>query len=400
MFGRKFVSMARKSGRHLIEKSGPLGPRWYWQPSTQLRAEGWRAQRLDAMDLPAAMAAAESLNQEVDAWRQGLPAPHAPAAIARTRRNQAAPGSVGALIRDYKGSRWWSGLAPRTQRDYAWCLDLIGAWAADMPARAITPPAVQAFYEGQLRQVTGKGKARVVIERPAKAAAAVRVLRLLLQVGVRLGYLKDNPASRPGIGLTRQREPVLWSQAAVRHMAATADRLGWRSIGTAILLNEWLGQRVEDLLGIRAWSLEQGAIVLRQGKTGRLVSLPVHLVPHLVERLNGEAARPGGVQSLTHLLTHDRTGQPWKLFTFSHTFADVREEAARTMPACAGLIFRELRHTMVTRQHEAGTDNLGIASLSGHTPGSVQAILDKHYLIRTSEAAEHAFRRRLAKEGE
>lgn len=384
--------------RHLVVKKGAAGPAHYWQPAAALRAYGWRARRLSD-DRADAMREAERLNADVDAWRQGQVAADAPpAAGVRARRADPARGSVLALIVDYKASRWWQKLAPRTHRDYAWCLDLIEQWAGDQPARAITPPAVEAFYQGLVRRVEGRGKHRRVIETPARAAAVIRVLRLLLQVGIRLGYVTINAAAKPSISLERQREPVLWSAAAVQHMAATADRLGWRSIGTAILLNEWMGQRVADVLGLPPWSVDGGALVLRQGKTGRRVSLPVHLVPHLVARLTAEAERPGAVRSLSHLLLHDNTGQPWRLFTFVHAFAEIREEAARTMQECAGLQFRELRHTAVTRMHEAGLDALAIATITGHRPGTVQAILDRHYLVRTAAAAEAAFSRRLAHE--
>jgi integrase len=244
----------------------------------------------------------------------------------------------------------------------------------------------------------------------------VRVLRLLLTVGERLGYLAPgaNPAAKPGLIVKRQRDPVLWSREAVAHMAAVADLLGWRSIGTAILLNEWLGQREADVLALPPYREEGGAIVLRQGKTGRRVVLPVHLVPHLVARLKGEAARPDAVRGLSALLVHDRTGLPWNEHTFRHTFAAIRDIAASgrefdpktalpgvaPMPACAELRFAELRHTAVTRLHEAGVDEQGIATISGHTPGSVRAILDRHYLIRTERGAEAAFKRRLAAEGQ
>lgn len=370
--------------------------------------------RASAADRAQALAKAEALNLEVDAWRRGEVAPNAPAAAAK-RGRRAAAGSVEALIQDYKTSRFWLALADRTRREYGWALDLIQDWAGDMPARAITAPAVQAFYAGQLRRVEGSGKGRRVVETPARAAAVVRVLRLLLGVGERLGYLApgSNPARKPGLIVRRQREPVLWSREAVAHMAAVADRLGWRSIGTAILLNEWLGQREADILALPPWKEEGGAIVLRQGKTGRRVVLPVHLVPHLVARLKGEAARPDAVQGLAHLLVHDNTGQAWNEHTFRHTFAAIRDVAAKglpedpkngfgpvaPMPACAALRFAELRHTAATRLHEAWVDEQGIATITGHTPGSVRAILDRHYLVRTERGAEAAFKRRLAAEG-
>jgi integrase len=398
--------------RHLVARVKGGREYFYWQPAQALRLAGWRMQALPG-DRAQALAKAEALNLEVDAWRRGEVAPNAPAAAAK-RGRRAAAGSVEALIQDYKVSRFWLALADRTRKEYGWALDVIAAWAGDMPARAITAPAVQAFYAGQLRRVEGSGKARRVVETPARAAAVVRVLRLLLGVGERLGYLAPgaNPAHNPGLVVRRKRDPVLWSPAAVQHMAAVADRLGWRSIGTAILLNEWLGQREADVLALPPWQQEGGAIVLRQGKTGRRVVLPVHLVPHLVARLKGEAARPDAVQGLARLLVHDKTGQGWNEHTFRHTFAAIRDIAAKGLPAdpdlglapvapmpgCAQLRFAELRHTAATRLHEAGVDEQGIATITGHTPGSVRAILDRHYLVRTERGAEAAFKRRLAAE--
>ncbi len=400
--------------RYLIERRGAAGSRWYWQPSADLAAAGWRAQRLHTPEgLPCtsradAAAAAERLNADLDAWRAGQPAPAAPGKPARGR---APAGSVSALVTDYRASRWWQQLAPRTRRDYGWCLDLIETWAGDQPARAITGPAVQALHDSLARRVEGAGRKRRVLETPAKAAAVIRVLRLLLQVGVRLGYVTSNAAARPGLAYVRKREPQLWTPDQVRHMAAVADRLGWRSVGTAIALNAWIGQRVQDVLSLPPYAVDGGALVIRQGKTGRRVALPVHLVPDLVARLAAEAARPDAVRSLTHLLVHDRSGQPWRLSTFEHVFADVREAAARGMsedpdgpalpalPECAGLLFRELRHMAVTRMHLAGVDEQGIAGVTGHTPASVSAMLHRHYLIRTAGAAEIAFRKRLAAEG-
>ncbi|MCX8133167.1 MAG: tyrosine-type recombinase/integrase, partial [Roseococcus sp.] len=308
----------------------------------------------------------------------GCVSPLAPPAV-RARARRPAAGSVSALIADYRRSRWWAKLAPSTRRDYEWCLALIEEWAGDQPARAITAPAVQALYAAQLRRIEGAGRARRVVETPAKAAAVIRVLRLLLGVGERLGYIPagSNPAARPGISLRRQREPVLWSPEAVRHMAAVADRMGWRSVATGILLNEWIGQREADLLALPPWSRDAGTLLLRQSKTGRRVALPIHLVPHLVARLEGEASRPDTVRSLSRLLVHDRTGKPWTTDGWRHVFAEIRSEAAREMPDCAALRFAELRHTAVTRLHEAGVDEQGIAGVTGHTPGSVRAILDR-----------------------
>jgi integrase len=259
---------------------------------------------------------------------------------------------------------------------------------------------VQAFYATQLERVEGKGRKRKVIKTPAKAAAIIRVLRLLLQAGRLLGYSLhegQNPAAKPGISYERQREPVVWTPEQVRHMAADAE--GWHSMAIAILLNEWIGQREADVLALTPWKVEADALRIRQEKTRRVVLLPVHLVPHLVERLRAERERVGAVVSTEYLLLHEGTGKEWNAHTFRHVFAEIRERAATpspeqieagavAMPSCADLRFMELRHTAVTRLDEAGVDALGIAGITGHSSKTVVDMLEKYYLTRTSKAAE------------
>lgn len=377
--------------RYVIERDERL----YWQPSTALRRAGWRPERLPD-DWAAAAARAQALNAQVDAWRAGRQPPAAAAEATHTvrpRRPAAPPGSIGALIADYKASRWYTELRPRTQREYAWALETIVEWAGDMPARAVTPAAVLAFHDGLARRIIDRDGVRAVKHTPHRAAAAVRVLRLVLQVGIRLGYLDANPAARPGLtAAPRRREPQLWTDAELDHMVTTADRLGWRSVGSAVLINSWVGQRVADLLAAPPIP-PHGPWMIRQSKTGRRVALPVGAVPAIVSRLASAA-----VGSATHLLVHDRTQRPWTIWTFDDVFAAVRAEAARAMPSCGRLQFRELRHYAVTRLHEAGVDDLGVAAITGHSTQTVRQVLERHYLVRTTAAAERALARRVAAE--
>lgn len=392
--------MARLQVRFLVGKRDASGaPLFYWQPSSPLRAAGWKARPLvdgagaPIRDAAAAAVAAEAINREVDAWRTQQAAEAAPKA-------RAVPGSLAALVAAYQRSRFWRELADRTRRDYQAHLDRFLEWAGKArPARSVTPADVEAFYQAQLgrRRVRVGGKWQVH-ETPAKAAAAVAVVSALFMAGRQLGHVAANPAERPRISRERKRDPRLWSPAAVAAMVAAADQLGLHSLGTAILLNEWLGQREADVLALGPYQVEGGALRIRQNKTGRVVALPVHVVPHLVARLREDAARPGAVRSLRHLLVCELTGQAWNEHTFRHQLVAVREAAAKVLPECAGLRFMELRHTAVTRLHEAGVDALGIASITGHTPGSVLRILSDHYLVQTEKAAREAFRKRLLAE--
>ena len=382
--------MSRHQTRHLVEKPGAKGPRWFWQPSEALRKLGWKQHRLAATTLAKAIELAEAHNAELDAWRaqqgQGAPKKRQPA------------GSVAAMIAAYQASKWWPA-GERTRKDYRLYLDKIADWAGDQPARAITPRAVQAFHDAMASRTEGKGRSKRTITTPARAAAAVRVLSALLSAGRRLGFVEQNAALRAGLKAERQREPVLWTRAQLDHLVATADAMGWHSQGTAMVLNFWCGQRQADILALPPYRIEQGAIVLKQGKTGRRVSLPVHLVPELVTRLEAQRTRANTLASFSHLLAHEITGLEWRSHTFTHTFAEIRAKAAKTMPSVASLRWMELRHTAVTNLKAAGQDALAISSITGHTAQSVQAILDKHYLIRTSAAAEEAFKARLEKEG-
>jgi integrase len=70
------------------------------------------------------------------------------------------------------------------------------------------------------------------------------------------------------------------------------------------------------------------------------------------------------------------------------------------MAGCTGLRFAELRHTAVTRLHEAGATETYISGITGHSPKTVREIIDRHYVVRTEKAAVFAFRQRLEAEKE
>ena len=410
--------MADARPRYLVEKPGAGGlPRWFWQPAASLRAAGHQAQRVplhwqhieDADTLrAAAYARAWELNAEVDRLRET-------AALAGTRAPAPLPTrTLGELIGAYRASPEWRGLAPATQRGYRQCLGKLEAWAADAPLRLIDEARVQ-----RLRAALGAT--------PAYANAVVRVLRLLLEWGRRHGWLRVNPALRPGLTGS---EPtgLIWPHAAVEALVAAADALGRPSVGTAVLLNEWLGQREGDVLRMPRTAYRNGSLLIRQSKTGARVALPVDLVPHLAARLDAELVRtqpkPGRAAAST-IIVSEETGLPYKADNFRHVFAAVRAAAARATkddragltfavnhllpgrdsadPAAfqvrmAELTFMQLRHTAVTRLAEAGCDTPLIASVTGHSQETVLAIMQR-YMVRTAEMARVAFGKRMAAEG-
>lgn len=378
--------MATIKVRYFVEKraakaAGPHGRRFFWQPSAALRRAGWMPRRLPGAsvhDRPAALAAAERLNAELDAWRKGTDAaPRGPV-----------PGTLDELIARYKASRnFQERLAPKTRRIYSQMLDLASRWAGDQYTAAITVRALQDYYD--------KLQART----PAQANSMIRTLSMVIAWGVRMGDLDRNVAQ--AIETIPTKPAVrLWSPEAVATFVETADRLGRHSIGTAVLLNSWLGQREGDVLRLPRHLYRDGALHVTQRKTGARVELPIDLVPHLAERLRAELARQDarGVAA-TALIVSETTGRPYGEDNFRHRFAEIRAEAAKVLPEIDGLLFMWLRHTAVTRLAEANCELATIAAVTGHSLAGAQKILGR-YLVRTAELARVAFTKRLEKDAD
>lgn len=372
--------------------------RHYWQPSAALRRAGWPAERL-ADDLTAALARARAINDQVAAWRQGsiaAPGDIAGGTIAPLPR-QIGAGSMADLIRRYRASRFWLELSPRSKRSYHQNIQVIEDWAGDLPAARITAAAVQDLYETMRRRT------------PAKAAAVITMLRILLQHGVREGMMTINAAVKPGIRVARQEEPRLWTQDAADLFVEAADRMGWHSVGTALVINLWIGQREGDILDMPREAWRDGAFFIRQSKTGRRVRVPQS--PRVAARVTTELQRQAqrGVSSATHLLLCETTGQPWTGDWFRHVFADIRTAVAAEWPAFAldaetiiptdRLWFMHCRHTAVTALANAGCTALQIAGITGHSAKTVTQLLDR-YLVMTSALAGEAVALRLAAEGD
>lgn len=371
--------MAKLKIRYLTTRPGKRGqgPRYFWQPSTDLIAAGWKPQRLPDHYAEAIMEA-ERLNKDLDAWRAGLQG----ADIINAQH-----GSIEALINSYKSSRRWLELAPKTQSGYEYAFRIIREWAADVPVKAITPKLVQMFYEAHRAK------------HPAKAAAVVRVLRLLMTHAVREDMIDRNPVKNPGIS-HKTKKGTIWTPQQVQFLVAAADADNHFSIGTALMLNEWMGQRPADVVGLLASAYQDGRILRQQNKTGVTVSLPVDDVPALKSRLDEQIARNRQSNRPSVYLLPTHTGAAYSVAWFSRVLGDIRDKAAAMPDAPEGikdLVFKNLRHTAVTRLAEAGVPTPMIASITGHSFRTCEEIVDR-YNIRTTKMAEQGFRLRLAAE--
>ncbi len=376
--------MANLKIRHLVEKPGRNGPRFFWQPAMALRKQGFKPERLPD-DRAKAIARAETLNAQLDAWRAGvgdnpgLPSPKVQA------------GTMADLIRRYKEGRKWAKTAPKTKKGYQWFLDIIERWAGCDPVTDITPDDVQELYE-TYREKT-----------PVKAVALIRVLRLLLGQGVRLKMISTNPASKPEMEIKQAFTGKLWPREAVQMFVQEADAMGRHSLGTAVLIAWWTGQRQGDVLRLTRAAYRNGVFHVTQRKTGSRVMVPHS--PTVQARIEAELNRQTDkkVES-AFLIVSEETGQPYVEDNFRHLFATLRERVARVQPMfetpdgpveTKGLLFMWLRHTAITELAMGGSTVPQIAAVSGHAIESVETILDR-YLVRTKALAEAACANRLA----
>lgn len=365
--------MAKDKIRYMVERKRKNGQsRFYWQPDKILREGGWKMQTLSSTK-GEAVAQALEYNAAVDNWRANL---------IKGPVNEK-PGTVDALITAYKKSRHYLELADRTKRDYGHYLDAISVWAGDIQAASITAKSVQDLYEAN------RDKS------PRKAMYLIQVLRLLFSYGERVSFIpkNTNPATRPGLSY-KSAKGTIWTPEQVAHFVATADAMNYYSIGTAVMLDEWLGQRKGDIVTIPMNVYRDGALHLAQNKTSAEVVLPVDMVPALKARLEEQAKRNRRHKVPGTTLIQQLDGGAYSADGFSSAFERIRLKAAETMPALEKLVFKDLRHTAVTRLAEAGAEIPMIAAVTGHTFKSCQEIIDR-YNIRTKKMAREAFQRRI-----
>lgn len=247
--------MANIKVRHLVQK----GDSFYWQPSTALRQQGWKARKL-AGSLEAAISEAEKINDELDRWRSGKTDISAVPVL----------NSVSSVITMYKNSKNYRKLGDNTKEDYDYRLELIEKWAGKVPIEGITRKSVRDFWE----KLSKKSE--------WKANATIRILRLLLNFAIDIEVLQINPAARPGL-LSIPPRDIVWALDEVLLAVKIADKFGWYNVGTAIMLSAFLAQREADVLKLDWRDYQNGVFLIRQNKTRAYIAVPVH--PILKQRL-------------------------------------------------------------------------------------------------------------------
>lgn len=346
--------MVRLTVRYLSARARKSGVAYYWIPTPALIAAGFAIRRLPDNRVEA-IARAEQLNAELDAWReQGT----APAAIRA--------GTVAAIDLEFQADDDFRRLAPRTQDDYLRCIQPALAWCGDQPIQALTRRAVKAWYRMQ-RETRGQANSR----------NAMAALRRLLSYAVSESHIADNPAMHIKITAPSERHRV-WTVAERDAFIAAAHAHQRPSMAAAVMLGWCLGQRPADLRTLSWGAVDGSTVAIRQAKTGALVRVP--MLPEL-RALLADLPRVS-----TQIVVSETTQRPYQESAFQHLFAEIRQRAG--LPA--DLQFRDLRRTMATALGAAGCSEQQIRAITGHRSGQMLKIY-----VRPDDATAEAAMARL-----
>src|SRR5262249_15260688 len=248
------------------------------------------------------------------------------------------PGSVAAVIAEYKDSREFFGSRRGgTQRMRRGILDRFGAAYGDRPFALLPPEWIEALLDSKP---------------PHAARSWLATLRSLCQFGRKRRYLRSDPTANIKLAFVKSDGFHTWTEDEIEqfeahHPVGTKPRL-------ALALLLYTGQRRSDVIRMGRQHLKDGWLhVMKQQKTGKPVWIPVH--PHLQAVLD---ATPS--EHLTFLVTE--TGKPFGANHFSESFREWCDAAG--LPKCCSA--HGLRKAFCRRAAEAECSGPEIMALSGH----------------------------------
>lgn len=363
-----FTKPPRKDGTRAV---------WFQVPE-RLRPSDWpsliplpvngerRGDLSDPGELARIQADARTLYARLQAARRGAPAP-VPHRSLRT------------LVRTWQEAQSWKKLKKITQDGYTTQINHILTWAQTCePAQPDPTKLTRADIEGFLSLFDDK---------PTTRKAARKVMRLVMDQAVALGWRDTNPCDGIRLPKAPKSKALIWEQADVDAYVAAAEAPGHytehrRSIALIILLEWEIGQRLTDVRGFRAgaeYDADAGVFRFWQQKTEAYVTLPISL--RLRELLN-EAA-----DGKLFLFTNEKSGKAYSGERLSKTFAWVRKAAEKK--GARPLLLRWLRHSCVVQLARSGCTIPEIAAITGHSHASATKILDV-YLPADNKVAWNA----------
>jgi integrase len=219
--------------------------------------------------------------------------------------------------------------------------------------------------------------------RPTTKRHVKIVLKMLLDHAVAVNWRTDNPAAAITVKAPKTKVSI-WEAADVEFYMWACAVAGHPAIA-AMILTEWeIGQRLTDVRLFRnggEYSDNEGVFRFWQSKTESYVTIPVsERLQHMLRAIR----EPG-----LYLFVDPANGRPYAEQRLGHLFADIRQRAQ----VGRKLQLRALRHSCVVQLARAGCTVPEIAAITGHSPYSVEQILQR-YLPRDNQVAWNAQQKR------
>jgi integrase len=267
------------------------------------------------------------------------------------------PGSVAAVIAEYKDSREFFGSkSAGTQRMRRGILDRFGAAYGDRPFALLPPEWIEALLDSK---------------RPHAARSWRATLRSLCQFGVKRRYLRTDPTANIKLASVKSDGFHTWTDDEIAQFEAHYPIGTKPRLALALLL--YTAQRRSDVARMGRQHIRQTpdgpALYVKQRKTGVELLIAIH--PELGAVLD---ATPS--EHLTFLVT--ATGKPYGDNHFSESFREWCD-AAGLPKRCSA---HGLRKAFCRRAAEAECSAPQIMAVSGH------ATLKE--LVRYTKAADQA----------
>lgn len=248
-----------------------------------------------------------------------------------------------ALVMHYRKSPRYTRLKPRTALDYDKYLDFFIEIMGDAnPATMKRKDAIR------LRDANA--------EKPYFANYSIRVLRVLMEHCVDLGWRDDNPVKGVAEIKSEKKEREPWPQALLELFRANCPRDTRERLLMELCVGT--GQRIGDVLEMRWSDIQEGGFVIRQNKTGKELWVPI--LPELQATLD-IASRHS-----VFILTNERGTNRWSYRGASQAIRKVRE-------AIGALDYdiHSWRYNAACELVEAGCGDDLVASVTGQSPAMV-----------------------------
>jgi integrase len=293
-----------------------------------------------------------------------------------------AEGSLQHVSELYIKSRKFTRLSERTKKDYRYLIDKINYKllysVQKKPLGSKMVKDIDRLWCNKLYEnLLTNGKNRM-------ASFTIAVLRNLLSTAMDYGFITgENPCTDLRIEKNPPRFQV-WSKNEIGLYCKTAAKMQHEGICIAVMLSYHTGQRLTDIMNIKWGDIKSGVWNLKQSKTEAFVQIPISKITTLKSCLDEIECKS------EYIVIDGFDDKPYSHRTrlFNDRFDNVKKESGIRKE----LLFRDLRRTAILALDEAGCTPSEIASISGHSRGTIISMLEI-YAPKSLEKAESAIQK-------